>query len=100
MFSPSVPAGILRLSDLAGYRNEPAYIRQSKHVPLSKEALRDTVPTLFDLLKEEAEACVRVVLGHFIFVYIHPYIDGIGRMRRLIMNLSWQAVATLGPLSR
>jgi Fic family protein len=26
------------------------------------------------------------VLGHFIFVYIHPYIDGNGRMGRFLMN--------------
>ena len=30
---------------------------------------------------------VRVVLGHFVFVYIHPYFDGNGRMGRFIMNL-------------
>ena len=87
MFSPGVAAGILRLSDLAGYRNEPVYIRKSKHVPLNKDALRDAMPAFFDLLKEETEPCVRVVLGHFIFVYIHPYIDGNGRMGRFLMNL-------------
>lgn len=87
MFSPGVTAGILRPSDLAGYRNEPVYIRKSKHVPLNKEALRDAMPALFDLLGEETEPGVRVVLGHFIFVYIHPYIDGNGRMGRFLMNL-------------
>ena len=45
------------------------------------------MPTLFDLLKEETEPSVRVVLGHFVFVYIHPYIDGNGRMGRFLMNL-------------
>jgi len=30
---------------------------------------------------------VRVVLGHFVFVYIHPYLDGNGRMGRFLMNL-------------
>jgi Fic family protein len=25
--------------------------------------------------------------GHFIFVYIHPYMDGNGRIGRFIMNL-------------
>ena len=44
------------------------------------------MPALFDLLKEEAEPSVRVVLGHFIFVYIHPYVDGNGRMGRFLMN--------------
>jgi Fic family protein len=27
-----------------------------------------------------------VVLGHFIFVYIHPYMDGNGRVGRFLMN--------------
>jgi Fic family protein len=30
---------------------------------------------------------VRVVLGHFIFVYVHPYMDGNGRMGRFLMNV-------------
>ena len=29
---------------------------------------------------------VRVVLGHFVFVYIHPYMDGNGRLARFLMN--------------
>jgi Fic family protein len=44
------------------------------------------MPALFDLLSEEPEPAVRVVLGHFIFVYIHPYVDGNGRMGRFLMN--------------
>jgi hypothetical protein len=87
MFAPSVAAGILRPADLAGYRNDQVYIRGSKHVPPSHEAVRDMLPALFDLLKEETEASVRVVLGHFVFVYIHPYMDGNGRLGRFLMNL-------------
>ena len=30
---------------------------------------------------------MRIVLGHFIFVYIHPYFDGNGRMGRFLMNV-------------
>jgi len=45
------------------------------------------MPALFDLLSEENEASVRVVLGHFVFVYIHPYRDGNGRFGRFLMNL-------------
>jgi Fic family protein len=44
------------------------------------------MPVLFDLLHEETEPSVRIVLGHFIFVYIHPYVDGNGRMGRFLMN--------------
>jgi hypothetical protein len=86
LFSPSVTAGLLRPEDLAGYRNSQVYIGGSKHVPVNVEAVRDTMPVLFELLASEPEASVRTVLGHFIFVYIHPYMDGNGRMGRFLMN--------------
>jgi hypothetical protein len=87
LFGPSVTAGILRPGDLAGYRNGPVYIRNSLHAPPSREALRDMMPVLCELLAEEPDPCVRVVLGHFVFVYIHPYFDGNGRMGRFLMNV-------------
>jgi len=86
LFGPSVTAGILEAGDLAGYRNRPVYISDSQHVPMNKDAVRDVMPILFDLLREEEHAGVRAVLGHYIFVYIHPYIDGNGRMGRFLMN--------------
>ncbi len=86
LFAPSVTAGILKPSDLAGYRNGPVYIRKSMHVPPNKDAVRDLMPAYFELLENEPEAPVRVVLGHFIFVYIHPYMDGNGRIGRFLMN--------------
>lgn len=86
LFGPSVTAGLLKASDLAGYRNHQVYIGQSKHVPLNREAVRDAMPVLFELLRQEPEASVRAVLGHFIFVFIHPYMDGNGRMGRFLMN--------------
>ncbi len=45
------------------------------------------MPAFFDLLREEPEPTVRVVLGHFVFVYIHPYMDGNGRIGRFLMNV-------------
>jgi fido (protein-threonine AMPylation protein) len=87
LFAPSVTAGLLRPADLAGYRNGPVYILRSMHVPPSPEAVRDAMPAFFDLLHEETDPAVRVVLGHFIFVYIHPYTDGNGRMGRFLMNV-------------
>jgi len=86
MFAPSVAVGLLKPADLAGYRNAPVFIRRSMHVPPRADVVRDAMPALFELLAEEKEASVRVVLGHFIFVYIHPYIDGNGRMGRFLMN--------------
>ncbi len=87
LFGPSVAAGIIKQSDLAGYRTGPVFIRKSMHTPPSRAAVRDMMPALFDLLIEEKNPAVRVILGHFIFVYIHPYFDGNGRMGRFIMNL-------------
>ncbi len=87
LFAPSVTAGLLRRADLAGYRSGSVYIRRSMHVPPSPGAVRDAMPAFFDLLREEPEPAVRVVLGHFIFVYIHPYTDGNGRMGRFLTNL-------------
>ncbi len=86
LFEPSVSAGILKPSDLAGYRNSQVYISQSIHVPLNVKAVRDTMPVFFELLTEESKPSVRAVLGHFMFVYIHPYMDGNGRMARFLMN--------------
>ncbi len=63
------------------------YISDSKHVPLNKKAVREALPVLIELLEQEPNAAVRSVLGHFIFVFIHPYMDGNGRMGRFIMNL-------------
>ena len=91
LFGPSVATGILKQEDLAGYRTGPVYIKQSKHTPPNKEAVREMLPAFFDLLAEEENPAVRVVLGHFFFVYIHPYSDGNGRMGRFLMNLMMAA---------
>jgi Fic family protein len=87
LFGASVQAGILEPADLAGYRNRPVYIRGSVHVPPPQDALMDCMETYFDLLEKEDSAAVRAVLGHFMFVFIHPYPDGNGRLGRFLMNL-------------
>jgi len=43
--------------------------------------------TFFSLLEREKHAAVRAVLGHWMFVYVHPYSDGNGRMARFLMNV-------------
>lgn len=86
LFSPSVTAGILKAADLAGYRNSQVFIRNALHVPPAPEAVRDCMPVLMELISNEAHAGVRAVLGHFVFVFIHPYMDGNGRLGRFLMN--------------
>jgi len=57
----------------------------------------------FDLLEKEESPAVRVVLGHFVFVYMHPYMDGNGRLGRFLMNVMLAAGGypwTVIPLDR
>jgi len=86
LFGPSVTAGIVQASQLSGYRRGPIFIRNSMHTPLPSEALLDSLETLWDLIETEPEASVRAVLGHHLFVFIHPYYDGNGRIARFLMN--------------
>jgi fido (protein-threonine AMPylation protein) len=86
LYAPSVQAGILKPSDLAGYRNGPVIINGSQHVPLPNVALTDAMDALFDLIEREPSAAARAIMGHFIFVFIHPYLDGNGRLGRFLMN--------------
>ncbi len=86
LFQPCVAAGLIAASALAGYRSEAVFLRGSRHVPPRREAMRDAMPALFDLLETETEPSVRAVLGHWLFGYIHPYPDGNGRMARFVMN--------------
>ncbi|MBB72364.1 MAG: cell filamentation protein Fic [Legionellales bacterium] len=87
LFGPCVTAGLLKPADLAGYRHNPVYIRQSMHVPANWETVPELLQAFFELLGEEPDPGVRVVLGHFFFVNIHPYMDGNGRMGRFLMNV-------------
>ena len=103
LFAPSVTAGIIKPADLAGYRSSAVFIRRSMHTPPNPNAVRELMPALFELLQQEKEAAVRVVLGHFMFVYIHPYLDGNGRIARFLMNVMMASGGypwTIIPLTR
>ncbi|NYT76976.1 Fic family protein [Alcaligenaceae bacterium] len=89
LFGPSVQAGILDTSHLIGYRGHQVFIRNSMHTPPSADAVRDLMPAYFDLLTNEPEPAVRAVLAHFCLGYIHPWMDGNGRMARFMMNVQF-----------
>ena len=86
LFAPAVTLGIVKKHELAGYRTGPVFIRNSQHTPLPRDAILDSMEALFDLLSEEPEPAVRAVLGHHLFVFIHPYVDGNGRLGRFLLN--------------
>ena len=87
LFSPAVYAGLIKSHDLIGYRNDRVFIKGSKHVPPPYSAVVDSMEAFFSLLIKETEASVKAVLGHFLFAYIHPYMDGNGRIARFLMNV-------------
>jgi fido (protein-threonine AMPylation protein) len=86
LFQPSVAAGLIPATALAGYRNDIVFLRTSRYVPPRRETVRDAMPALFDLLASEPEPAARAVLGHWLMGYIHPYMDGNGRIARFLMN--------------
>jgi len=86
MFQPCVAAGLIEAQALAGYRTHFVYLQGSRHVPPRWEVVPDAMEAMFDLLEGEKEPAARIVLGHWLFGYIHPYPDGNGRMARFLMN--------------
>lgn len=87
LFGPSVAAGILERSDLMGYRRHLVFLRGSLHSPPHYDDVLDGMAALHECLAVEPDAFVRSVLGHWLFGFIHPYLDGNGRMARFLMNL-------------
>lgn len=73
------------------------FLRGSRHTPLPERAVRDAMRTLCELMKEEENAIVRAILGHFVFVYIHPYMDGNGRTARFKNDHCGQIVSRVSP---
>jgi len=86
LFSPVVTAGIIPAEHLAGFRNQAVYIRNAMHIPPPFNAVRDCMETLFECLNEEEYSSVKAILAHWLIGFIHPYIDGNGRMARFAMN--------------
>lgn len=86
LFEPCIRAGIIKATDLVGYRTHQVYIRNSMHTPLNPDAILDAMTMLSEMMRQEPDAFVRAILGHFFFVYIHPYMDGNGRTARFTMN--------------
>ena len=87
LLKPFVQVGRLSPADVAGYREKPVYISGSRHVPPAPgRGVIDGMEAFHEALLSEPDASVRAILGHFLFVYIHPFSDGNGRIGRFLMN--------------
>lgn len=86
MFIPLVQAQILKIKEIIGYRDHQVYIKNAIHVPVSTNSVSDCMEKLGELLRRDENPFVKAVVGHLLFVYIHPYPDGNGRTARFLMN--------------
>jgi prophage maintenance system killer protein len=87
LFAPSVDAGILKPSDLIGYRRHMVFLRGSLHSPPHFDHVLDGMEALKECMVDEGDTFVRATLSHWLLGYIHPFMDGNGRMARFTMNL-------------
>ncbi|MEI9418477.1 hypothetical protein [Mesorhizobium sp. Cs1321R2N1] len=58
LFAPSVTAGLLKASALAGYRNHPVYLRGSQHVPPRAEVVADGMNCSTSWQRNRRRRCV------------------------------------------
>ena len=88
LFRPSVDAGIVTEDELRGWRTINVGLAGGwRHAPPA----HGKVPSLIGGLREFAATSglrplTRAVLAHLEFVTIHPFLDGNGRLARLLMN--------------
>jgi Fic family protein len=87
LFRPSVDAGITDSAALRGWRNSSVGLRGWRHVPPNPKKIRDLIVGLESLAaRTDLAPIARALLVHLEFVTIHPFLDGNGRLGRLLMN--------------
>lgn len=79
-------AGIVEPELLRGWRTSPVFIRNSRCVPPAADRLGDLMAAFLDRLGRDSMTITRAVLAHLMFVTIHPFPDGNGRVTRFLMN--------------
>ena len=63
------------------------FLQGSSHAPPHYDYVSDGMTALVECLIEEPCAFTRAVLGHWLFGFVHPYMDGNGRIARFTMNV-------------
>ena len=89
------------------YRDKQVFITGS-HYPLPKPAELAELMLYFikelPALRTQEHPVIAAARAHKVFVFIHPFIDGNGRVARLLMNLvllhSGYSLAVIPPLAR
>lgn len=88
LWGPSVDAELMTAAELRGWRQAPVYIRGSAYIPPSAGKVPQMMRVWAESLNEmEMDAVSRAAVAHWSFVHVHPFMDGNGRLSRLLMNL-------------
>lgn len=87
LFRPSVDAGITDAPALRGWRTCSVSLRGWRYVPPNPKKIPDLIQGLERFAaRADLDALTRALLVHLEFVTIHPFMDGNGRLGRLLMN--------------
>ena len=72
------------------FRDQPVYIRGARYVPPDYERIGELIDKAFDIYRVDVKAKNAIISGAklaFNLVTIHPFVDGNGRLSRLVNNL-------------
>jgi Fic family protein len=87
LFRPSVDSGITDSAALRGWRNSSVGLHGWRHVPPNPKKIPDLIDGLERFAaRKDLSPIGRALLLHLEFVTIHPFMDGNGRLGRLLMN--------------
>lgn len=87
LFRPSVDAGLADTAALRGWRRDRVGLQGWRYVPPNAKKVPDLIGGLERFAaRGDLDPVVRALLVHLEFVTIHPFMDGNGRLGRLLMN--------------
>jgi Fic family protein len=95
------------LAQAGVYRTQKVYITGSKYPVTAPENIADAMAAFIERLasmRTSMHPVARAAIAHKEFVFIHPFIDGNGRVARLLMNLillqEGYTIAIIPPIMR
>lgn len=84
---PSVDAGLADTAALRGWRRDRVGLQGWRYVPPNAKKVPDLIGGLERFAaRDDLDSVARALLVHLEFVTIHPFMDGNGRIGRLLMN--------------
>ncbi len=87
LFRPSVDAGLADTAALRGWRRDRVGLQGWRYVPPNAKKVPDLISGLERFAaRSDLDPVTRALLVHLEFVTIHPFMDGNGRIGRLLMN--------------